>query len=210
MEVKHNWNLNRMQAIELQKKLAKHVIKTDEYSELNIIAACDVSTKYNTLWGAIVMLEYPSMKLIDKSFAKMETQLQYIPGLLSFREAPVILECYNNLKAKPDLMFVDGHGYSHPRHLGIASHLGVYLDLPTIGCAKKILRGRITLIDGAPYLEWKNETIAGQIGSSWISIGHKISLGTAMRISNELLGNKYPKPIEFAHEQANIFRKKWK
>lgn len=208
MKIKHDWNLNKLQAIKLQEKLAKQVIKIDNYSELNIIAGCDVSTKYNTLWGAVVILEYPSMKLLDVSCAKMEAQLQYIPGLLSFRESPVILKCYSNLKVKPDLMLVDGHGYSHPRHFGIASHLGVYLNLPTIGCAKKILRGKIILVNGAPYLEWKNEIIAGQIGNSWISIGHRISLDTAMRISNKILGNQYPKPIEIAHEQATIFRKK--
>ncbi len=207
MKIKHNWNLDKSQAIELQKKLATQVVKVDKYLDLNIIAGCDVSTKYDTLWGAIVIFEYPSMRLIDKSFAKMEAQMQYIPGLLSFRESPVILECYNSLKTKPDLMFVDGHGYSHPRHFGIASHLGVYLNLPTIGCAKKILRGGIALVDGSPYLEWKNEVIAGQVGESWISIGHRISLSTAMQISKEVLGNRYPKPIEIAHEQANIFRK---
>jgi len=207
MKVKHDWNLDKSQAIELQGKLAKQVIKIDKYPKLNVVAGCDVSTKYNILWGAVVVLEYPSMKVLDKSFVKMNAQLQYIPGLLSFRESPIILKCYNNLKIKPDLMFVDGHGYSHPRHFGIASHLGVYLNLPTIGCAKGILRGEIVLIDGVPYLDWKGEIVAGQIGESWISIGHRISLDTAMQLSNTVLGDRYPMPIEIAHKWANIFRK---
>jgi deoxyribonuclease V len=145
-EALHEWNLSPAQAIALQKELAQRVIREDRFGEVHTIAGVDMAI--NELNGmaraAVVLLSFPEQEILEKHVYEEPLRMEYIPGLLSFREIPAIAGAFAQLKQQPDLVMVDGQGIAHPRRLGIASHLGLWLDLPTIGCAKSILTGYYT------------------------------------------------------------------
>src|SRR5438128_1480495 len=139
----HEWNLKQDEAKALQRELAKHVIRVDRLDDVEHIAGVDMAI--NEISGmaraAVVMLTYPELEIVEQHVYEEPLRMPYIPGLLSFREIPCILGAIDLLKKQPELVMVDGQGFAHPRRLGIASHLGLWLDLPTIGCAKSILTG---------------------------------------------------------------------
>src|SRR6266704_1465331 len=139
----HEWNLKKDEAKALQRELAKQVIRVDRLDEVGHIAGVDMAI--NEISGmaraAVVMLTYPELEIVEQHVYEEPVRMPYIPGLLSFREIPCILGAFDLLKKQPELIMVDGQGIAHPRRLGIASHLGLWLDLPTIGCAKSILVG---------------------------------------------------------------------
>ena len=143
--------------------------------------------------AAIVLLTYPALELVERHVYEEPIRMPYIPGLLSFREAPCVLGAYAKLKQQPDLVMVDGAGIGHPRRIGIASHLGLWLDLPTIGCAKSILVGKYKEADlGEEAGSWvplmdKQEVIGAMVRTRTrvnpmvISLGHRISLETSVK-----------------------------
>lgn len=137
----HEWNLSPKQAVALQKKLAEQVILDTHLKAVETIAGVDVGIKKDIAKAAVVVLAFPELKVIDYAVASGPVPMPYIPGLLSFREGPVIIEAMNLLSVPPDLLIFDGQGIAHPRRMGIASHIGVLLDMPTIGCAKSRLCG---------------------------------------------------------------------
>src|SRR5579872_3255269 len=147
----HEWNLQPEAAIALQKTLASRVIRTDAFmeegegtGEVRRIAGVDMAINENNgmARAAVVLLTYPELEIIERHVYEEPIRMPYIPGLLSFREIPCILGAFARLKEQPQLVMVDGQGIAHPRRLGIAAHLGLWLDLPTIGCAKSRLTGR--------------------------------------------------------------------
>src|SRR5436305_14419026 len=137
----HEWNLEQDQAKELQRELAKQVVHEGTMDEVRHIAGVDMAI--NEVSGmaraAVVLLSYPQLEVVEQHVYEEPLRMAYIPGLLSFREIPCILGAFDLLKQQPELVMVDGQGIAHPRRLGIASHLGLWLDLPTIGCPKSIL-----------------------------------------------------------------------
>lgn len=139
----HEWDLSPREAIELQRELAKQITCSDRLPEVKRIAGVDVA--YNPRSGqsaaTVCVLDFPSLELLECSVAHCPTPFPYVPGLLSFREVPPILKAFESLKTLPELIFVDGHGRAHPRRIGIASHLGLWLRLPTIGIGKSRLCG---------------------------------------------------------------------
>src|SRR2546421_12408923 len=140
----HEWNLQPEAAIALQRKLAAKIIRTDQLKgEVKLVAGVDMALneEKNMAHAAVVLLSYPQMEVLERHVYEEPLRMPYIPGLLSFREIPCILGAFDLLKQQPELVMVDGQGIAHPRRLGIASHLGLWLDLPTIGCAKSILTG---------------------------------------------------------------------
>jgi deoxyribonuclease V len=139
----HEWNLAPAQAIALQKELAQRIIREDRFGEVHTIAGVDmaINEQNGMARAAVVLLSFPALEILEKHVYEEPIRMEYIPGLLSFREIPCIVGAFEQLKQQPDLVMVDGQGIAHPRHLGIAAHLGLWLDLPTIGCAKSILRG---------------------------------------------------------------------
>lgn len=140
----HSWNLTPKEAIQLQKDL-KDQIKTDvPFKRPRNIAGVDVAylPEENQSVATVVVLSYEGLETVESAVAKMETPFPYIPGLLSFREIPVILKAIEKLSRLPDLILVDGHGRAHPRRFGIASHLGLWLKHPTIGVGKSRLCGQ--------------------------------------------------------------------
>jgi len=186
------------------------------------IAGCDVSyikPRASTLcFGAVVLVEYPSMRIIEEVSAAMDTCYPYIPGLLSFREAPVLMEAIGKLSTRPDLLMVDGHGICHPRRIGLASHIGVSLDLPAIGCAKNPLVGSWDPPSDTRgswnIIREHNELLGGVLCSRrgckplFISPGHKMDLEGSMSITrNCLKGFRLPEPTRLAHNTVTKIRR---
>ena len=193
--VLHEWNLQPEEAIALQRKLAAKVIRTDQLpGEVRLVAGVDMAINEETdmARAAVVLLLYPAMEVIERHVYEEPVRMPYIPGLLSFREIPCILGAFALLIQQPDLVMVDGQGIAHPRYLGIASHLGLWLDLPTIGCAKSILRGHYdekALSEEAGTWEpliFNRETVGAALRTRTrvkpmiISLGHRISLATSL------------------------------
>ena len=193
--VLHEWNLQPEEAIALQRKLAASVIRTDQLKgEVQLVAGVDMAINEETdmARAAVVLLTYPAMEIIERHVYEEPVRMPYIPGLLSFREVPCILGAFARLNQQPDLVMVDGQGIAHPRYLGIASHLGLWLDLPTIGCAKSILRGHydekgLSEEAGAwKPLIFNGETVGAALRTRAhvkpmiISLGHRISLPTSI------------------------------
>ncbi|UCG50995.1 MAG: deoxyribonuclease V [Candidatus Latescibacterota bacterium] len=141
----HNWNLDYRQAVTLQERLAKKVrLRALPLRKTRFVAGADiaVSKRLEMLVGAIAVLTFPDLELVEKRFAKRKIAFPYIPGLLSFREIPVLITCVQKVKTPFDVMLCDGQGIAHPRGLGLASHLGLLIRKPTIGCAKSLLVGK--------------------------------------------------------------------
>src|SRR5262245_24344063 len=145
----HPWNLTPREAIALQKQLAGYVDKSRSLSRWQLIAGADVS--YNrfstTLYAAVVVLRAKDLSLVEAREASGEATFPYVPGLLTFREAPILLNLFAQLQNRPDVVMVDGQGIAHPRRFGIASHLGLVLGVPTVGCAKSLWIGEYDVPD---------------------------------------------------------------
>ncbi|MGK7939750.1 MAG: deoxyribonuclease V [Crocosphaera sp.] len=175
-----------------QIKLQKQVILEDHIKKVDYVAGVDVGFQdnYKITKAAIAVLKLPSLELVESQTALMPTTFPYVPGFLSFREIPALLKAIEKLTIIPDIILCDGQGIAHPRRLGIASHLGVLLDLPTIGVAKSLFIGKheeLPLEKGnwQPLID-KEEVIGAVLRSRtnvkpiYVSIGHKISLPTAL------------------------------
>src|SRR3989304_6853813 len=145
MKVKRlqDWLLSPSQAIEMQRRLAAQVSRKSEVIEPRFIGGVDISVRRGEemATGSVVVLSYPELEVVETKVVRGRLDFPYIPGLLSFRELPLTLAACEQLSIIPDLILVDGQGIAHPRRFGIASHLGLFLDIPTIGCAKSLLCG---------------------------------------------------------------------
>ncbi|MFH1088054.1 MAG: endonuclease V, partial [Chloroflexota bacterium] len=138
----HGWQVSTAEAKEIQLRLAGELRLTDDVSGPSLVAGVDVSPRPGgKARGAVVVLSYPEMEAVESQTAEVEVQFPYVPGLLSFRESPAILAACERLRTTPGLLLVDAQGYAHPRRFGLASHLGLLLDTPSIGCAKSLLCG---------------------------------------------------------------------
>ncbi len=214
----HRWDLDPQEAIQVQRELADKVIREDRLGEVKIVAGIDISANDRTgvARAAIVALAYPSMEVLERIRHEEPLRFPYIPGLLSFREVPSILGGFQQLQNRPDLLMVDGQGIAHPRRIGIASHLGVLLDLPSIGCAKSILTGRLSGALGEEVgsrvpLRAGQETVGMGVRTKVhtnpmiISLGHRISLETAVDyVLSCCRGYRLPEPTRQAHNTASI------
>jgi deoxyribonuclease V len=163
--------------------------------------------------GAVVVLRFPELELVERSVVEQMVSFPYVPGLLSFRETPLILAACENLSLTPDLFIADAQGIAHPRRLGLASHLGLILDVPTIGCAKSILCGRhgdlgqepgsyAPLLDGDEVIGAALRTKRG-VNPVYVSIGQKVDLEAALKwVMACLKGYRLPEPTRLAHLAA--------
>src|SRR5436190_21662032 len=208
----HEWNLQPEAAIALQRKLAAKIIRTDQLKgEVKLVAGVDMALneEKNMAHAAVVLLSYPQMEVLERHIYEEPIRMPYIPGLLSFREIPCILGAFALLSQQPDLVMVDGQGIAHPRYLGIASHLGLWLDLPTIGCAKSILRGHHDPLseEAGSWVPLKaNKEVIGavvrtraRVKPMIISSGHRISLETSLRFVLDCCkGYRLPEPTRLA------------
>lgn len=210
-------------AADIQRMLAQRVVAENAFDTLDTLGGVDVSQNLRDpthhIYAAMVTLGYDQCQVMASASIRTQNEFPYIPGFLAFREVPALLQAYQQLTAKPDVFLVDGHGISHPRGLGIASHLGVLLDCPSIGVAKSILVGKpqgllgLNLGDQVP-LVWRGQRIGivlrtkARSNPVYISVGHKIDLETAIEVVLHcLLGYRLPEPTRQAHLAANAIRK---
>lgn len=212
------------QAKESQHEMAKNILLKDSIQlPFSFIAGMDVSNNRfdpgQMLFASSVLLSYPTLNVVQTGLYAEKQRFPYIPGLLGFREAPVLVQAFQQLTIRPDIIMVDGHGISHPRGLGIASQLGLLLDIPTIGVAKSILVGKPEqpLAEEAgsqTSLIWKGKTIGMLVRTKRrclpliVSAGHKITLETAIEVVTRCLkGYRLPEPTRNAHLAANRHRR---
>ena len=200
-------------------QLSKRVIFSDRLpTQIRHVAGVDAAYLDDISIGAAVVLEYDSLRMVEAKTAKCKTRFPYIPTLLSYRELPPVLAAFRKLQTQPDVIMVDGQGYAHPYHCGFACHLGLTLDIPTIGVAKSRLIGDI---EPSPrekdntLLKFRGETVGAVVttrsGSPpvFVSVGHKISLKSAVSIVKHcIMQNRVPEPIMKAHEAADSERRK--
>ncbi len=212
----HRWDLAPKEAIALQQELRDRVDVTDRYDEIRWVAGVDVGFEArNTITrAAVAVLAYPSLELREYAIARQPTRFPYVPGLLSFREVPAVLEALAQLESRPDLLLCDGQGIAHPRRFGIASHLGVLLDVPAIGVAKTRLVGTHEAVPGgrgqATALMDKGETIGAVLRSRtrikplFISPGHRVGLEQAVNwVMACTTRYRLPETTRWAHRLAS-------
>lgn len=217
----HSWDVTPREAVALQRQLAGRVDTQASLGPCELVAGADVS--YNRfspiLYAVVVVLRLKDLSIVDKHEVVGKTTFPYIPGLFTFREAPVVLEAFAGLKETPDVVMVDGQGFAHPRRLGIASHLGLCLNVPTIGCAKSRLIGtarepgqkagsNTSLRDGNEEIGKVLRTRDG-VKPLYISVGHKIDLASAVRLVLQCCrGYRVPEPTRQAHLHVNELRRR--
>ncbi|WP_112054350.1 MULTISPECIES: deoxyribonuclease V [Halomonadaceae] len=218
----HDWALEPREAIALQKRLASQLETADRLPreghrpEVERIAGVDIGFEDGgaITRAAVVVLAWPGLAVLEEVVHREPTRFPYVPGLLAFRELPAALAAFSQLLRRPDLVMVDGQGIAHPRRLGIAAHLGLWLDLPTLGIAKKRLCGRHgevpdTRGDWTPLLD-DDEVIGAVLRSRlgvkpvYVSPGHRLSLASAVEWTVACLGRtKLPEPTRLADRLAS-------
>ena len=184
--IPHPWNVSPREAAAIQKKLAGLVVRENRFGRIKRIAGVDAAVKQGLVRAAVAVLDFPELNLIESAVSEQATAFPYIPGLLSFREGPAIISAFYKLESYPDMLIFDGQGIAHPRRLGIASHIGLLLNIPSIGCAKSRLCGRHDEpgMEKGDYslLEDKGETIGAAVRTRrnvrpvYVSTGHGIDL----------------------------------
>jgi deoxyribonuclease V len=213
----HEWIVTPKQAMDLQLNLAQEIILKDEFSDIKFVAGIDVGfpKDKNTTQAAIAILEYDSLNLVESQIVDVPTTFPYIPGLLSFREIPAIIETIKNIKIEPDIVLCDGQGIAHPRKFGLASHLGLILNKPMIGVAKSRLTGKYNSIPQKkgkwnPLLDDQDEVIGAvlctrdKVKPLFISPGHKISLQSSINIVMACITRyRLPETTRCAHTLAS-------
>jgi deoxyribonuclease V len=212
----HSWELSMPEAVELQKALATQVCAEDRFISVEGVCGADVAYRGGVGCAACVVLSYPELEILECMVAVGSVHFPYIPGLLSFRETPLLISAFEKLKIEPDVIIVDGHGMAHPRRFGIACHLGILLDRPVIGCAKSMLFGTHLdpeLIRGSFEHIYDGGDIIGaalrtreNTKAVYISVGNKISLASAIYYSLECSKHaRVPDPVRAAHSAAKKY-----
>jgi deoxyribonuclease V len=224
----HSWNLSYSRARELQSELACKVKFTPLKKKTKLVAGldCAFSRDGERIFAVVIVLRLPQFELVETASASRKTNFPYIPGLLSFREAPVCIAAVKKLQIWPDVFIVDGQGIAHPRRLGLAAHLGLFLERPTIGCAKSRLTGMYEeppLEKGAYSLlkdekgkrNTKSETIGAVVRTRtnvkpvFVSVGHKCLLEDAIRVVLDCtVRYRLPEPTRLAHQAVSELKLK--
>ena len=213
MQLLHPWNVSVEEAIQIQECLRNRIILRNTFSKVRTIGGGDVaySKNENILFGTIVVLSFPELETLDIARAKGKIPFPYIPSLLSFREGPILIKTFQKLKIKPDLIVFDAHGIAHPRGFGLASHMGLWFNLPSIGCAKTPLLGKFvnpSVIKGSFELIRKEGKEVGavlrtkeKVKPVFVSPGHRVDLLTSIQIVLATChGFRIPEPLRKAHQ----------
>jgi len=217
----HPWEVSPREAMEIQLRLRERLCFTPlDVERVRWVAGADVSFDKgsNTIFAAVVVLELPHLAIVEEAAVTTETRFPYIPGLLSFREAPAVLRAFERLTQWPDALLLDGQGLAHPRRMGLACHLGLWLDLPAVGCAKSVLVG--TYEEPAPQagsfspLLDRGEVVGVALRTKdhtnpmFVSPGHKVDLESAIRLVLRCVaGHRQPEPTRRAHLLVNRLRR---
>ena len=217
----HPWDIPYGKAIELQKELQNQLVFGKLTKDIRQIAGADVSCsrKSDVAWAGVVVLTYPELKTVEERYVTGPITFPYIPGLLSFREIPLVLEAIELIENAPDLFFCDGQGIAHPRELGLASHLGLLIQKPVIGCAKKRLVGAFSEVgkkrgDHSPLFH-KGKEVGAVVRTRtgvkplFVSPGYGITVEEAMEMVLECGGGyRIPEPVRRAHLLVNRIRQR--
>jgi deoxyribonuclease V len=215
--VRHRWDLTPKEAMALQAELAARVVREDTAREVRRVAGVDVGFEDDgkVTRAAVAVLDFPGLALAERVVVRQPTRFPYIPGLLSFREAPAVLAAFERLSVVPDLVLYDGQGIAHPRRFGIASHVGLLLDVPTIGVAKTRLVGEhrqlperkgawVPLVDHGETIGAVLRTRTG-VTPLYVSIGHRVSLEAAVRwVMACTTRYRLPETTRWAHHLASV------
>jgi deoxyribonuclease V len=211
--ISHPWEVSPQEALALQKQLARQVIREAILGPVATVAGVDASYRDGLARAAVVTLSYPDLEVVEYATATRPVEFSYVPGLLTFREGPAVLDALDKLTSTPDLLIFDGQGMAHPRRLGVASHIGLLVDIPSIGCAKRRLcgqcetpgpeRGDYTLLTD------KGETIGAVVRTRarvkpvFVSIGHRVDLPTSINyVLRCCRGYRLPETTRWAHQVA--------
>jgi deoxyribonuclease V len=212
----HSWRLKPGEAMQIQARLRERLLLSWQGQEPRTVGGVDVSLKGGQARAAIVVLSYPELKPLDSATAEVGIEFPYVPGLLAFREGPAILAAWGELQRNPDLLLFDGQGIAHPRSLGIASHMGLWLDRPTIGVAKSRLYGKHDAPgpqrgEGAELRDERDpRRVIGrvlrtrsEVSPVYVSPGHLIDLPNSVRFVHQCCTlYRLPEPTRWAHRVA--------
>ena len=216
----HDWNVTASEAIALQKDLRQQIQLVPFDKEIRYVAGGDISFNKGSdvFYAGFIILQYPSLKPYGHSLVVTQSRFPYIPGLLSFREMPPLLEAWDALSLQPDVVLLDGHGLAHPRRMGIASHFGLWINRPTIGCAKKLLVGQHedlgeeanaqeTIYDHGQPIGIALRT-RDRVKPMYISPGNLTDFDSSLRVVQHCrAGYRMPEPTRQAHLLVNRLRK---
>lgn len=206
----HPWDLTPREAVAVQRELAEHVREVPLPHPPRTVAGLDVSIRGDVAQVAIAVLDAQTLGLVEESVLRGPVTFPYVPGLLSFREIPMILPALERLSALPDVLMLDGQGRAHPRRMGLACHLGVLLDRPALGVAKSVLVGRFGDLapdKGAHVPMHHRDEIVGEavrtranVSPVYVSVGHRITLAEAVSLTLATSGRyRIPEPTRQAH-----------
>lgn len=215
----HPWPSGYREAVALQEKLRGRLIIDGGPAEVGLVAGADVSYSKgsDTYYAGVVVMTYPGLVVVEEAWASARSSFPYIPGLLSFREGPITLAAFRKIKHKPDLILFDGQGIAHPRGIGLASHIGLILGIPSIGCAKSVLVGEYEgpgrKRGAASPLVYKGETVGmalrtrDNVKPVFVSPGHRVSIGQSVEhVLGCGGGYRLPEPTRRAHNLVNRVR----
>ncbi len=217
----HSWKLTAAKAIEVQRRLQKKIVLRGTLDNVGLVAGADVSFLRDDPIGfaAVVVLTFPQLELVEIATASGPLEFPYIPGLLTFREGPLLVKAFRKIRSVPDVVLFDGHGIAHPRRFGLACHMGLVLDLPAIGCAKTILvgdykqpgkqKGSYAALHHGYFTLGRVLRTRRSVKPIFVSPGHKISVPLATSFSLTCSPNhRIPEPTRLAHKTVNDFRKR--
>ena len=238
LAVVHEWSVSTAEARRIQEELRERWVGEDRLGTIRTVAGLDAAfvlkgsqafrakqNRWTALRNAnraiagVVVYKYPQMEELERAYAEVRLEFPYVPGFLSFREIPALLAALRKLQAMPDVLFCDGQGYAHPRRMGLATHLGIALDRPSIGCAKSILIGKHGLV-GRPEGMWApildgEETIGAALRTRagvkpvYVSQGHRVSLETAIRLTLSVAdGTRIPRPTRNADHYVSEVKRR--
>jgi deoxyribonuclease V len=236
LSIPHRWDVSPAEAREIQQKLREKWEGHDRLGTIRTVAGLDAAfilrgsqalKRKRSRWGAlrdanraiagVILYSFPDLQEIERASAEIPLTFPYVPGFLSFREIPALLGALEKLSELPDLLFCDGQGFAHPRRMGLASHLGILLDRPSIGCAKSILLGKHARV-GTEKGEWEalldgSETVGAALRTRtatkpvYVSQGHRVSLETAIRLTLAVCdGTRIPRPTRDADRFVRVVK----
>jgi deoxyribonuclease V len=214
------WNLTPREAMRLQERLRERVGLKDDFHSIRFVAGADLSFDPETdvAFAGVIVYRFPEFQEVERRMARRKLRFPYVPGLLSFRESPVLLAAFARLGTEPDLILIDGHGRAHPRLFGIACHIGVLFDKPTIGCAKSLLVGEhaepgahagstAPLILGGERVGIVLRT-RDRVKPIYVTPGHRVSVDTAVELVKLCVdGFRIPKPTREADHYVRDLRR---
>jgi deoxyribonuclease V len=217
----HTWNVTPVEAVQIQRQLATQVDVRSPLLKWDIVAGADISYNLRSpiMYASVIVIDTRDWRMIETADAVETVHFPYVPGLLSFREAPALLSAFQKLRTVTDVVMLDGQGVAHPRRLGLACHIGLWLDVPCFGCAKSLFVGKFRppgvtagalspLMDGDEQIGYAVRTRA-KVQPVIVSAGHRIDLASAVRVTLATgRGYRIPEPTRLAHLRVNELRRK--